>query len=218
MPRRQITFSARRQWSRQCCVGTLMILSALVIAAGSVAVARTNAPPVEFALTDHRGNEISSQSLRGKPSMLLFGFTGCPDVCPTTLLEIGNVLEAMGNDASRLNVLFVTIDPERDTRQHLATYLSSFDRRIIGATGDMARIDRLAKELGLVYEKIPQKNGYTFNHSVFAFLLDGAGRPSGKLLIGHGAPLETSVKRLKTFISESENSGTPTNAAHTPPR
>lgn len=193
-------------------------LAMVVTFVTKIAIAGNAGAAVEFTLVDHHGNLISAQSLHGKPALLFFGFTRCPEICPTTLLEISNTLVDLGEDADRLHVMFVTLDPERDTIGHLAGYLSAFDRRILGLTGQAAQIDRLAKALGVVYERVAQKEGYTFNHSVFSFLLDRAGRPNGHLLIGHGAPRAIAVKRLKTIISEDEPASALTDAGRKVPR
>lgn len=197
----------------------VMLPLALQCAAGAnAAEKKANVQlPVEFDLIDHRGNAITAATLRGRPSLLFFGFTRCPDICPTSLLEIGETLDALGDDAARLNVLFVSLDPDRDTREHLATYLSVFDHRIIGVTGDSPQITRLAKDLGVVYERVEQKADYVFNHSIFTFVLDSAVRPNGRLLIGHGAPREVAVKRLKAIILEAGVESVRAGVPHTAP-
>ena len=132
-----------------------------------------------FTLTTAEGKPFSSQMLKGRPYALFFGFTNCPDVCPTTLLEMSNALAALGPDANRLNVLFVTVDHERDTAEHLKAYLSAFDRRIIGLTGSAADIASVARAYHVFYEKVPISSGYTMNHSATVFLMDRKGALAG---------------------------------------
>jgi protein SCO1/2 len=128
-----------------------------------------------FTLTTAEGKPFSSEMLKGRPYALFFGFTNCPDVCPTTLLEMSNNLAALGPDADRLTVLFVTVDPERDTAEHLKSYLSAFDRRIIGLTGNAADIALVAHAYHVFYEKVATSSGYTMNHTATVFLIDRRG-------------------------------------------
>ena len=107
-----------------------------------------------FELTDQDGKRLSSESLKGKPSAIFFGFTHCPEVCPTTLFDLTQDLEAMGPDAAKLNVVFITVDPERDTPELMKTYLSSFDPRIVGLTGTEAEITAAAKEYKVYFKKV----------------------------------------------------------------
>jgi protein SCO1/2 len=130
-----------------------------------------------FALTDHNGKPFSSASLTGTPYAIFFGFTHCPDVCPTTLLEMSNVLRQLGAGGDRLRVLFVTVDPERDSPEQLQAYLASFDPRIIGLTGSPAQIARAAKGWNAFYNKVPEDNGnYTVAHSAYIYLMDRSNR------------------------------------------
>lgn len=129
-----------------------------------------------FTLTSHQGKPFSSDSLAGKPYLIFFGFTHCPDICPTTLLEMTNHLADLGAKADGLNVLFVTVDPARDTPEHLARYLSAFDSRIIGLTGSQAEIDAVRKLYRAYAEKVPGKDGdYTMNHTASVYLMDRTG-------------------------------------------
>jgi protein SCO1 len=132
-----------------------------------------------FRLTTHEGRPYSSDSLEGRPYVIFFGFTNCPDVCPTTLLEMSNHLAALGADADRLAVLYVTIDPERDTAEHLKAYLASFDPRIIGLTGSPAEIAAVARAYHVFYEKVPTSSGYTMNHTATVYLVDAKGMLAG---------------------------------------
>jgi protein SCO1/2 len=132
-----------------------------------------------FTLTTPEGKAFKSEMLRDKPYALFFGFTNCPDVCPTTLLEMSNALAALGADGDRLAVLFVTVDPERDAAEHLRSYLTAFDRRIIGLTGTEAEIATVAHAYHIFYEKVPTSSGYTMNHTATVFLIDRKGALAG---------------------------------------
>lgn len=128
-----------------------------------------------FALVDARGVRFTQASLAGRPSLLFFGFTHCPDVCPATLAAIARVLRAPGVPA--LRVVLVTLDPERDTPAVLGRYVRAFDPRFIGLTGSAGAIRGLAKRLDVGYERVPLPGGdYTIDHVGVVFLLDGAGR------------------------------------------
>lgn len=135
-----------------------------------------------FELTDHQGKPFASARLAGRPYAVFFGFTHCPDVCPTTLLEMSNNLRSLGADAERLKVVFVTVDSERDTPERLQQYLASFDARIIGLTGSAERIAATAKGWNAFYNKVPEDNGsYTIAHSAYVYLMDADNRLTGTL-------------------------------------
>ena len=129
-----------------------------------------------FDLTDHRGNQVRPTDWLGRPTIVFFGFTWCPDVCPTTLSDISGWLEELGPDAERLNTVMISVDPERDTEVVLAEYLSNFDPRIIGLTGPLSEIERAAAGFRARFEKVPQGSDYTMDHTagVFLFRADGS--------------------------------------------
>jgi protein SCO1/2 len=130
-----------------------------------------------FQLTDQTGATVTDKSLQGKPTLMFFGYTHCPDVCPTTLFEMSEVLRAMGPDASRVNAYFVTVDPERDTQPVMKDYLQSFDPHLKGLTGSPEAIAKVVKEYRVYAKKIPLKDGdYTMDHTAAAYLLDREGR------------------------------------------
>ncbi len=136
-------------------------------------------PVVEmaFSLTDHRGNRVTPADWVGQPTLAFFGFTWCPDVCPTTLSDISLWLEELGPAADRLNVVFITVDPERDTGPVLSDYLASFDPRITGITGPVAEVERAVAGFRARFEKVPRDGGdYTMNHTAGVFLFDADGR------------------------------------------
>jgi protein SCO1 len=126
-----------------------------------------------FELTDQSGKAFSSKQLAGRPYAIFFGFTNCPDVCPTTLLLISNALGKLGADADRLKVVFVTVDPERDRPEVLRSYMASFDPRIVALTGSVEEIAATTKLWKAFYNKLPEDDGsYTIVHSAYVYLMD----------------------------------------------
>ena len=129
-----------------------------------------------FTLIDQNGRPFTDANLKGKPSLVFFGFTYCPDVCPTTLTHMSAWLKALGPDADKLNVVFISIDPDRDRPPQLARYLASFDPRIHALTGTQAQIDKVADEYRVYHKKIPLPGGsYTMDHSAAIYGLDRKG-------------------------------------------
>ena len=132
---------------------------------------------MEFALTGHEGNPVDPGSLIGRPSMVFFGFTYCPDVCPTTLSDISEWLEGLWPDAERLDTIFITVDPERDTVEAMAEYVGYFHPAIRGWTGPEEEIARAAEGFRATYERVPTDGeNYTMNHTASVFLFDAEGR------------------------------------------
>ena len=127
-------------------------------------------------LTDHTGRPRTLEDFRGKAVVVFFGFTHCPDVCPTTLAEVSQVMQALGPDAQRVQVLFVTVDPERDTKEVLAKYVTAFDPRFLGLYGDAAATQRAAKEFKVYYEKRKAGDSYSVDHSGQTYVIDPQGR------------------------------------------
>jgi protein SCO1/2 len=130
-----------------------------------------------FSLVDHHGKSVTDRDYLGKPTLVFFGFTHCPDVCPTTLYEITNHLKELGPDADRLNVLFITVDPERDTPQQLALYLSSFDPRITGLSGAPENVLAAEQAYHIYAKKVPLKDGgYTMDHTATIAVMNSKGQ------------------------------------------
>ncbi len=130
----------------------------------------------DFQLVDHNGQAFSSEALKGKPHALFFGFTHCPDICPTTLFEMTKHLEELGSKADALKIFFVTVDPARDTPEHLKKYLSAFDERITGLTGTPDQVAKAVKAYRVFAEKVPTGDGdYTMNHTATVYLFDAKG-------------------------------------------
>ncbi|KJC57539.1 copper-binding protein [Bradyrhizobium sp. LTSPM299] len=129
-----------------------------------------------FQLTDQSGQTVTDKDLKGKPTLIFFGFTHCPDVCPTSLFEMSEVLRAMGKDADRVNTYFVSVDPERDTQTAMKDYLSSFDPHLKGLTGDQASIAKVLSEYRVYAKKVPLKDGdYAMDHTALIYLMDRDG-------------------------------------------
>lgn len=132
------------------------------------------------ALTTQDGTRFSLEHVKGHPVAVVFGFTHCPDVCPTTLLDWSNTLSALGPDGDQLKVLFVSVDSERDTPAALKAYMSSFDPRIVALTGSASGIAAAARAFDAFYEKVPEKDGgFTFDHTVKTYLVDREGKLAG---------------------------------------
>lgn len=153
-----------------------------------------------FTLTTHLGERFTAERLKGKPFAIFFGFTQCPDVCPTTLLDISNHLRDLGKRANRINVLFVSVDHERDSVEHLKAYLASFDPRIIGLTGSSVEIADIVRAYRVVYQKVPTSGGYTINHTASVFLMNSQGRFAGTLSFQE--PPENQLAKLRKLAEE----------------
>ena len=156
-------------------LGVLVILGALVVQhAGTPGPAATGIGG-PFALVDGDGRPVTEANFAGEPTLVFFGYTHCPDVCPTTLDAISQTFKALGPD-KRVRALFVTLDPERDTPAVMKDYLSSFDPRIVGLTGSQAAVDRVAHEYRVYAKKVPTGDGdYSVDHTGVVYLMDGRG-------------------------------------------
>ena len=136
-----------------------------------------------FELTDHNGKPRRLEDFRGKAVVLFFGFTHCPDVCPTTLTEAAQAIKTLGADGDRVQVLMVTVDPERDTKEVLAKYVTAFDPRFLGLYGDLAATQKAAKEFKIYFEKRKTGDTYSVDHSGQSYVIDAQGRL--RLLVRH---------------------------------
>lgn len=130
-----------------------------------------------FQLVDQSGQKVTEKNLQGKTTIIFFGFTHCPDVCPTALFEMSEILRAMGKDADRLNAYFVSVDPERDTPDIMKSYLSSFDPNLKGLTGSSEQVAGVISAYRVYAKKVPMKDGdYTMDHTALIYLMDREGR------------------------------------------
>ena len=200
--------TSRRPGSRQAPRAARTVLTLAIMLAGLAGTAwlPTSAQTVgmlggSFELTDHTGRPFASSALAGQPYAIFFGFTNCPDVCPTTLIEITNSLAKLGADGDRLKVLFVSVDPERDTPEALRAYLASFDPRIIGLTGSADQIAVAAKGWKAHYHKLEEEGGGspTITHSAYIYLMDRDNRLAGTM--GFNEPQAEQLAKLKTLLA-----------------
>ncbi|MGB7036589.1 MAG: SCO family protein [Xanthobacteraceae bacterium] len=159
--------------------GLFLIFGAIILITGSAlspigqAAAAIGGP---LDLQDQNGKPFSDARMRGQPFLIFFGFTHCPDVCPTTLFDMSQMMKALGPDAGRAGVLFITVDPDRDTAQVLKDYMSNFDPHLLGLTGTQAQINAGIKEYRVYAKKVPLENGdYTMDHTATVYLMDKDG-------------------------------------------
>ena len=152
-------------------------------------------------LTDHAGKPRRLEDFRGKAVVLFFGFTHCPDVCPTTLADIAAAVNTLGSEAEKVQVLMVSVDPERDTPDALGKYVTAFDPRFLGLRGDPAATQRVAKEFKIYYEKRKQGDTYTVDHSAQSYVLDPQGRL--RLLVRHDRLAQDLPDDLRTLLRQS---------------
>jgi protein SCO1/2 len=130
-----------------------------------------------FQLKDQTGQTVTEASLKGKPTLIFFGFTHCPDICPTSLFEMSELLKALGSDADKVNAVFVSVDPERDTPAVMKDYLGSFDPHLRGLTGDPDAVAKMISAYRVYAKKVPLKDGdYTMDHTALIYLMDRNGR------------------------------------------
>ncbi len=154
-----------------------------------------------FALTDHNGKPRTLADFKGKVVVMFFGFTQCPDVCPTTMAEMAGVMKELGPLADQVQVLFVTVDPERDTQALLAQYVPAFDKRFLGLYGDAAATAQVAKEFKVFYAKAPGKTpgSYSMDHTAGSYVFDKNGKV--RLFLRHGQGAAPIVHDLRQLLS-----------------
>ncbi len=161
-------------------VGGLGILAAVVhftMPRGGQLASSSSAIGGAFSLIDQSGRPFTEKDLAGKPSLVFFGFTHCPDICPTKLFEITQMLDSLGADAGKVNVVFITVDPERDTTELLSTYLGSFHAGIRGLTGSEEQVTQAMRAYRAFARKVPlDAGGYTMDHTTFVYLMDRQGQ------------------------------------------
>ncbi len=170
--------------SRRVLIPALAALLGLCILTLAALVALRPEPPKPaasvggpFTLTSHEGKPITERDFAGAPFLVFFGFTHCPDVCPTKLFEMSEALRASGERGATLRALFVSVDPERDTPAILKDYVSNFDPRIIAATADQVQVDAMVRAYRAYYKRVPLKDGgYTIDHTAGVYLMDKQGR------------------------------------------
>ncbi len=156
-----------------------------------------------FELTDSSGKLRKLADFKGKLVVVFFGFTQCPDICPTTLLETSKALKTLGDDSNRVQVVFITLDPERDTPPVLSQYVPAFDSRFIGLYGNPDETKKAAREFKVFFEKVPGQTpgNYTIDHTAASYVFDTQGRI--RLFVKHGQPIEWLAADLKTLLAQS---------------
>lgn len=166
-------------------LGAFFLSAVLLVGAALWVVRPGGGPPATqpsavggpFALIDQNGNKVTDQDLKGRPFLVFFGFTHCPDVCPTALFETSEVLARLQEQGKSIDVLFVTVDPERDTPEVMKSYIASFNPKIRGLTGDRAAVDAMIKAYRVYARKVPtQGDDYTMDHTAVIYLMDKDGR------------------------------------------
>lgn len=156
-----------------------------------------------FELTDHNGRHVRLQDFSGKLLVVFFGYTQCPDVCPTTMAEMAEVMRRLGAKAEQVEVAFITVDPERDTQELLSHYVPAFHPRFLGLWGDAEATARTARTFKVIYQKVPGKTpgNYTVDHSAGSFVFDRKGRV--RLMIRHGTQADAIAPDLERLLAES---------------
>ena len=156
----------------------------------------------QFALVDQRGDPVDRSVFIGKPSLLFFGYTHCPDVCPTTMGEMQGWFAALGDEAKTLQGVFVTVDPARDTPEILGDYVSFVSDRIVGLTGPQDEIDKVVRDWGALAERVNQDDGgYLMNHTASVFLVNSKGEFAGT--IAYGENTDTALEKIKRLVANS---------------
>ncbi len=193
-----------RLWNTAC---TRAFTAAVVLWMSVCATALAQNPAVpapSIKLTDHNGTLVTEHTFKGKPSVVFFGFTHCPDICPTTLSEMSLLLDELGAGADRINFIFMSVDPERDTPKALKAYLDHFDPRIFGLTGPIESITRFAKGLGATFKKVPIGGGeYVMDHPIMHYVLDESWQRTGVLYArSNTAGRARTLNKLRTLIRD----------------
>lgn len=183
--------------------------AAVLLAAIAATILFVMAPPKAgggigggtYALLDQHGEPIDQTMLVGHPSLLFFGYTHCPDVCPTTMGEMAGWFQELGDDAGNLKAYFVTVDPQRDTPEVLGDYVSWVSDRITAVTGKPEEIDKIVKAWGAVAEKVDGEGGdYTMNHTASVYLINAKGEFEGT--IAYGESQDTAVAKIRKLLQK----------------
>ncbi|HKB83368.1 MAG TPA: SCO family protein [Burkholderiales bacterium] len=156
-----------------------------------------------FTLTDHNGRQRSLEDFRGQVVVMFFGFTHCPDVCPTTLAELAGAIRKLGPAGEKVQVLLVTVDPERDTAALLAKYVTAFDPKFLALRGSADETARVAKEFKVIYQKVagPRPENYAMDHSAGSYIFDRQGRL--RLYVGYGRGAEVFAHDIDLLLKQS---------------
>ena len=198
---------------RKGLLAAAVMVGAIAVAAGATALwmglalraqVQSGATKIggPFTLVDDTGVQVSEADLKGKSTVMYFGYTFCPEVCLTTLTDLVQWMQMIGRDADRLNYVFVTVDPERDTPKVMHDYVSAFDPRIRGLTGTSEQIAKVTKEYGVYYKRIPTSDGgYVMDHSAVLYMMDPNVRFVG--VIPYQEDTAKAVAKLKKLAAQS---------------
>ena len=198
--------------ARKAVIGAGAALAVLVLAGAGVlgyralngsnvvaSVAEIGAP---FELIDDDGNPITEKAFLGHPNLLYFGFTRCPEVCPTTLYEMAGWLNTLGDEGKDIRAFFVSVDPERDTPEIMKGYAEAFTDRVTGITGDPAKVEALLKAWRVYHAKVPTEDGdYTMDHTASVFLVDPQGHFQGT--ISYGEQADVALQKIRNLLAKS---------------
>ena len=200
---------------RKGLVAAAVMVAAIAVAAGATALWMGLALRAQvqsstkiggpFTLVDDTGAQVTDAALKGRPTVMYFGYTFCPEVCPTTLTELAQWMQMLGPDADKLNYVFVTVDPERDTPKVMHDYVSAFDPRIRGFTGTPDQIAKVASEYRVYYKRIPTSDGgYAMDHTAGLYLMDPKVRFFG--FIPYQEKTDAAVAKLRKLIAAGASS------------
>lgn len=162
-------------------VAYIIVLTGVFVASVFGYDALVNRPlGADFTLVDSNGRTVTQDDIRAKPTAIFFGYTMCPDICPTTLGELTQWLDKLGPEADKLGVWFVTVDPERDTPEVLHDYLSNFTNKVVGISGDSAKVHAMVASFNIAAKKVEGEDGdYTYDHTAAIILMKKGGRFAG---------------------------------------
>lgn len=200
------TLSLHARWTRSIWLAMTVALSLMLGACSKQTEKFVNTDLTgleyakDFSLIDQNGQPRTLADFKGKAVVLFFGYTQCPDVCPTTMFEMSKVMTQLGPLADRVQVLFVTVDPERDTQELLAAYVPNFDKRFLGLYGNAEATAKVAKEFKVFYQKSPGKtpDTYTMDHTAASYVFDPEGRI--RLYVQYGQKTDAIVHDLKILL------------------
>jgi len=153
-----------------------------------------------LALNDHNGQPRTLKDFAGKVMVVFFGFTQCPDICPTSLAQLAQVMQTLGDDAQRVQVLLITVDPERDTPEVLKEYVTAFDPRFLGLTGMPEQIRQAAASFKAYFAKVPKDDSYSMDHTAAFYIFDGQGE--SRVLVNNTAPIADIVHDIRALLGK----------------
>lgn len=191
-------------WVAVAVLGTLLLVSGGIIPSGqsgTIQIVETSTPSIgkPFELTSHTGEVVNNATLAGKPYLAFFGFTHCPDICPTTLFELTDLMKELGPTADRLNVTFITVDPERDTQEMLKLYMASFDSRIKALRGSPEQTETAVKAFAAYAKRVSTDDGgYTMDHTAGVYLMNADGSFKGTLDMHE--PRDVRLQKIRNLV------------------